>query len=67
MGVEVTDALELVGADGTVTPGLWALGPVVRGAFWECTAVPDIRVQAATLARMVATELAPTPDVVEDH
>jgi uncharacterized NAD(P)/FAD-binding protein YdhS len=66
MGVEVTDALELVGVDGAVTPGLWALGPAVRGAFWECTAVPDIRVQAATLARRVASALAPTPGVVEE-
>ncbi|WP_375463050.1 FAD/NAD(P)-binding protein [uncultured Methylobacterium sp.] len=44
------------GADG---PGarLWTLGPLLRGVFWECTAVPDIRNQAAALAHAVAAEL----------
>ena len=54
LGLAVTEALQIIGSDGEVTPGLWALGPIVRGAFWECTAVPDIRVQA----RMVADEIA---------
>jgi len=58
MGVEVTDSFELVGADGTPTPGLWALGPIMRGTFWECTAVPDIRVHAATLARAISRAVA---------
>ena len=56
LGLAVTEALQLIGAGGNVTPRLWALGPVVRGVFWECTAVPDIRVQA----RMVAEEVART-------
>ena len=56
LGLAVTEALQLIGAGGEVTPGLWALGPIVRGVFWECTAVPDIRVQA----RMVADEIAKT-------
>ena len=58
MGIEVTDALQPIGASGSPTPGLWALGPIVRGTFWECTAVPDIRVQAATLARTVSQAIA---------
>lgn len=33
---------------------LWALGPLLRGVLWECTAVPDIRNEAADLARIVA-------------
>ena len=36
-----------------VVPGLWALGPIVRGVFWESVAVPDIRVQAAALAETI--------------
>jgi uncharacterized NAD(P)/FAD-binding protein YdhS len=56
LGLAVTEALQLIGADGGVAPCLWALGPLVRGVFWECTAVPDIRVQA----RMVAEEIART-------
>jgi uncharacterized NAD(P)/FAD-binding protein YdhS len=57
IGLQVTDALELVGADGVPTPRLWALGPIVRGVFWECTAVPDIRQQARAAADVIAGEL----------
>ena len=57
IGLQVTDALELVGADGAPTPRLWALGPIVRGVFWECTAVPDIRQQARAAADVIAREL----------
>ena len=54
LGVEVSERLEAIGTRGGVTPGLWALGPIVRGVFWECTAVPDIRRQAAEVADIVA-------------
>ena len=30
--------------------GLFAIGPVSRAAFWEITAIPDIREQVAALA-----------------
>lgn len=53
-GLDVTGNLEVLGASGAVTPNLWALGPIVRGVFWECIAVPDIRVQADSLARQIA-------------
>jgi uncharacterized NAD(P)/FAD-binding protein YdhS len=58
MGLEVTPGLEVVGGGGEATPRLWALGPIVRGIFWECTAVPDIRVQARTIAAEIAAVLA---------
>jgi uncharacterized NAD(P)/FAD-binding protein YdhS len=32
------------------TGRLWALGPLCRGCRWETTAIPEIRVQAATIA-----------------
>jgi uncharacterized NAD(P)/FAD-binding protein YdhS len=54
LGLAVTEALQVVDADGRAAPDLWALGPIVRGVFWECTAVPDIRVQAQKLAARVA-------------
>jgi uncharacterized NAD(P)/FAD-binding protein YdhS len=53
LGLDVTEGLELRDARGRVAPGLWALGPIVRGVFWECIAVPDVRVQAALVARRV--------------
>ena len=52
-GLDVADTLEVRDAAGRATPGLWALGPIVRGVFWECIAVPDVRVQAQTAARRV--------------
>lgn len=58
LGLQVTDRLALVGRNGDTVPGAWALGPIVRGVFWECTAVPDIRVQARTVAADVAARLA---------
>ena len=54
MGVEVTPSLQVVQRDGSAAPGLWALGPIVRGVFWECTAVPDVRVQAQSVSAGVA-------------
>ena len=60
MGLEVSDALQIIGDDGVATPRAWALGPIVRGMFWECTAVPDIRVQARMIASDVARQLAVT-------
>jgi uncharacterized NAD(P)/FAD-binding protein YdhS len=52
-GLDVTQTLAARDAAGQPVPGLWALGPIVRGVFWECIAVPDVRVQAMTVARQV--------------
>ncbi|GJD56809.1 FAD/NAD(P)-binding protein [Methylobacterium dankookense] len=52
IGLDVRPDLSLVG-----DAPLWTLGPLLRGALWECTAVPDIRNQAAALARAVAEAL----------
>jgi uncharacterized NAD(P)/FAD-binding protein YdhS len=57
LGIDVTDGLNVVGADGTVADHIWALGPIVRGVFWECVAVPDIRVQASHVAVGVVARL----------
>ena len=58
MGLDVTDRLQVVERDGTPAPRLWALGPIVRGVFWECTAVPDIRVQANLIAAEIGKQVA---------
>lgn len=57
LGLDVTDGLNVVRADGTVAERIWALGPIVRGVFWECVAVPDIRVQASHVAVSVVARL----------
>lgn len=44
-------------AGGDPLPRLYALGPLTRGAFFEITAVPEIRAKADTLARRIFTDL----------
>jgi uncharacterized NAD(P)/FAD-binding protein YdhS len=53
MGLDVTPSLQVVGAGEQPSPNLWALGPIVRGVFWDSTAVPDIRTQAQRVAQQV--------------
>jgi len=53
---DVGDDLRVRDAQGRTATPLWALGPVVRGAFWECTSVPDIRHQAKAVAQSVLHE-----------
>ena len=57
LGIDVTDGLNAVRGDDSVAERVWALGPIVRGVFWECVAVPDIRVQAAHVAVSVVARL----------
>jgi uncharacterized NAD(P)/FAD-binding protein YdhS len=51
LGLDVAADCALIGADGTASDRLFALGPPTRGKFWEITSVPDIRSQCAALAR----------------
>lgn len=51
LGLEVSTDCAVISRDGVVSRRLHAIGPVTSGVFWEVTAVPDIRVQAASLAR----------------
>ena len=44
-------------AGGVTTPGFYAVGPLTRGAVWEMTSVPDIRVQAVQTARTILRDL----------
>ena len=57
LGLDVTEGLNVIQADSTPAPRIWALGPIVRGVFWECVAVPDIRVQASHMAASVIAGL----------
>jgi uncharacterized NAD(P)/FAD-binding protein YdhS len=43
MGLDLDAEGRLLSADGSHDPRLFALGPPARAAFWETTAVPDIR------------------------
>jgi uncharacterized NAD(P)/FAD-binding protein YdhS len=50
LGIRVDERLRVIDAQGAATDGLWALGPPVRGARFEATAVPELRVMAAAIA-----------------
>jgi uncharacterized NAD(P)/FAD-binding protein YdhS len=51
----------LIGADGIANGRLLAVGPPRKGVLWETTAIPEIRVQAANVARAIlATPVVPT-------
>lgn len=50
LGLDVTASGALRNRSGVISQSLFALGPLTRGAFWEITAIPDIRRQCETLA-----------------
>lgn len=50
LGLDVQDDGRVLDADGRADAPIYAVGPITRGAFWEITAVPDIRNQVAVLA-----------------
>ena len=55
IGLDVTVDRAVIGRTGTVSDRIFAVGPLTRGRFWESTAIPDIRVQCATLAQRILT------------
>lgn len=46
----------LINAGDEVQPGLYAIGALLRGVLWECTAMPEIRDAAQVLAEMLASQ-----------
>jgi uncharacterized NAD(P)/FAD-binding protein YdhS len=56
LGIAIDADSRVISADGVVQSALLALGPITQGAFWESTAVPEIRVRAAAIAAMLAPE-----------
>jgi len=57
LGLDVDTASRPIGAGGTME-GLFAVGPLTRGQVYEMTSVPDIRIQAADVARALLADLA---------
>ena len=54
IGLDVSDNGGLIDRAGQPVPGLHALGPLTRSAWWEVTAVPELRNQATRFARQLA-------------
>lgn len=54
LGLDVAEDGRLLDSRGEPQARVFALGPLTQGAFWEATAVPDIRIRAAALAKRLA-------------
>lgn len=57
IGLEVANDLSCVTRDGRRSPVLSVVGPLLKGAFWEATAVPELRTHAAAVAGRLHEEL----------
>jgi len=51
LGLAVDDRLALIDLQGRPSKVLHYIGPFLRAKYWECTAVPELRSHAASLAR----------------
>jgi uncharacterized NAD(P)/FAD-binding protein YdhS len=50
LGLEVSDDLALLAADGRPSERLFLVGPLLKARFWEATAVPELRRHARAVA-----------------
>ena len=57
IGLDVTGDCQLVARDGRPSRRIFAIGPASRAAFWEITAIPDIRDQVARLSGATAAQV----------
>ena len=55
LGLDVSGTCALMDRNGAISRRLFAVGPITKGAFWEMTAVPDIRRQCELLATTLTT------------
>jgi len=56
MGIDVGADFAVLDAEGTSSPFLFAIGPLMKGTLWETTAVPELRGQAMRLAQLLVDE-----------
>jgi uncharacterized NAD(P)/FAD-binding protein YdhS len=66
LGLLVSDNFALMRPNGSSSPALFALGPVIKGSLWETTALPEIRVQARDLATHLLAMLTSDPTTQAD-
>lgn len=62
LGIDTTRDGALIKRDGAIWQGVFAIGPMVKGALWETIAMPEISAQAAILAnRLLARPFGGSP------
>ena len=57
LGLDITPDNRLLRRDGSAWDNLYTLGPTTLGAYWEVTAVPDLRNACAAFANILAKRL----------
>jgi uncharacterized NAD(P)/FAD-binding protein YdhS/predicted metal-dependent enzyme (double-stranded beta helix superfamily) len=50
LGIDTSSDYCVVNQNGAVLPNLFYVGPMLRARYWECTAVPELRLRAAEAA-----------------
>ncbi|AQT80926.1 hypothetical protein B1R94_19175 [Mycolicibacterium litorale] len=61
IGVQLDADGHLIDQTGTTVPGIVCIGPIRQGEEWETTAIPEIRTQAAAIARLLGGETRTRP------
>ncbi|WP_022970771.1 FAD/NAD(P)-binding protein [Xanthomonas maliensis] len=59
LGLDTDAQMRVRDGSGQVVPGLYCVGPLLRGRYWEMTAVPELRVAARALAEQLLLGAAP--------
>lgn len=65
LGLDAREDGTLIGGDGRPSAWLSAVGPLLKGALWETTAVPEIRLQARAAAAAILGGMASTRPRIE--
>ena len=58
IGLDVGEDYALIDSNGHPLRQIRVIGPLARAAFWECIAIPDIRLQCENVADSLAAERA---------
>ncbi|UHS64286.1 FAD/NAD(P)-binding protein [Agrobacterium vaccinii] len=66
LGVKVDDKSRVLSCNGSPRPGLFAVGALTAGQFWEITAVPDIRNQTRQVAEHITGLVEPSGSETQD-
>jgi uncharacterized NAD(P)/FAD-binding protein YdhS len=56
LGIEAGVHARVIAGDGHIFDSLRVIGTLLRGVLWECSALPEIRMLAARIARELPVE-----------
>jgi uncharacterized NAD(P)/FAD-binding protein YdhS len=63
MGLRIDADHSIIAGDGKRSSLLLALGPLLRGTYWETIAVPELRGQARRVAETILEQTPSTTEV----